>query len=515
MAVSWSAGYSTDVAYTVGFYRELAPTLLDYVCVANGVAGLPQRPIRYCELGCGRGYATVLLAAANPDSQFVGIDFNPTHVAEARSYAADTGVDNVTFHEMNFGEAAGSSDPGLGTFDVVAMHGVYSWVLPEVRAQIHDFVRAKLVAGGIFYVSYNTMPGWAAVGPVQRLLQEVASRSTGDSLARFDKGYTLLRGLADKSSAFVSQNPTLKNRIADMEKQDKHYLAHEFLNAGWQPLYVTEAMAMLAEAKLSYVGSANVAENRIALAVPQVHQEAVTAAPDEPMRELLKDYVVNKFFRRDVYIKGPQRLSQREQSERLARMAFVRPHSGTEIPEKFKVPAGDATPKPEMLKQVMAALDEGARTGAELTAAAESGGGSSGDILLLLDILIYHGLVHPARADHAGVDHGPAHRLNHRVLEAAETADTHRCLASPVIGSAIAADRLDRLFAPLVLADPDTSDEALANTALARFKVAGLKLRRDEKTDLPDDDAAALAKLAGGFRASRLPRWRMLGLISQ
>src|SRR5262249_53676291 len=88
MTPAWMSGYTSDVAYTLGFYKELAPSFLNYVCVINGVEGIPVGdPLRYCELGCGRGYGTTLLAAANPDIEFVGIDFNPLHINEARAFA--------------------------------------------------------------------------------------------------------------------------------------------------------------------------------------------------------------------------------------------------------------------------------------------------------------------------------------------------------------------------------------------------------------------------------------------
>src|SRR5262245_20624040 len=101
MAASWMSGYVGDVAYTLGFYRELSPTYLNLVCVLNGHNG-PRltQPLRYCELGCGRGYGTALLAAANPTIEFVGIDFNPSHIAEARGLASQAGITNVTFFEM-------------------------------------------------------------------------------------------------------------------------------------------------------------------------------------------------------------------------------------------------------------------------------------------------------------------------------------------------------------------------------------------------------------------------------
>jgi Methyltransferase domain len=84
----------------------------------------------------GRGFGTTLLAAANPDMTFVGIDFNPTHVAEARAFAKDLKLPNLTFREKSFGEAGKSVEPELSEFEIVAMHGVYSWVTPAVREDI-------------------------------------------------------------------------------------------------------------------------------------------------------------------------------------------------------------------------------------------------------------------------------------------------------------------------------------------------------------------------------------------
>src|SRR5262249_30823457 len=175
MIPAWTEGYMSDVSYTLGFYRELAPGFLRFACHVSGVEGPQLRPgLRYCELGCGRGYGTLLLAAANPRIEFVAIDFNPAHIAEAQALARRADVSNVTFHEMSFVDAARSTDPALASFDVVALHGIYTWVDRKVRDHIHDFVRAKLVPGGTAFVSYNALPGWAPMMPVQRIFQETA-----------------------------------------------------------------------------------------------------------------------------------------------------------------------------------------------------------------------------------------------------------------------------------------------------------------------------------------------------
>jgi SAM-dependent methyltransferase len=515
MAANWMSGYVADVAYTLGFYKELAPTFLNFACVINGVdAPEPEKPLRYCELGCGRGYGTVLLAAANPNSHYVGIDFNPAHIAEARGFAKRAGVSNVTFFEMSFGDAAVSSRPELADFDIVALHGVYTWVMPDVRGQILDFVREKLVSGGLVYVSYNCMPGWAPVGPIQRLLKEVDDRSSRQSVAVIDEGMDLLKQLVDHSSAFIAHNPTIKTRIEKMAKQDKAYLAHEFLNAGWSPIYVTDAMNEFASAKATYVGSASIAENRTDLSAPRDLIPLIRNAPDIAMQELLKDYAINKQFRRDIYVKGPQRLNAREQRQRLGETVFVKAQMSDTVPEKFQLPIGELKPKPEIMTELMKSIGSEPVTGDTVLAAAIGAGLKESDVILYLLLLVNSNVLLPARKDYASVDRKPAQQLNATIMEMSAASDTHRFLASPVLGSAIGAGFVDRIFAPSLAGTPGVENVAVAEQAFDRLTKTGQSFRRDGK--LIAKDTASLKEIGdavGDFRQHRLPRWQNLGVV--
>ena len=84
-------------------------------------------------------------------------------------------------------------------------------------------------------------------------MMESAKRSSRGSGAVIDESLTLLNTLAENKSAFVMQNPGMKSRLERMAKQDKAYLAHEFMNVGWEPLYVTDAMTSFSEALSSSV----------------------------------------------------------------------------------------------------------------------------------------------------------------------------------------------------------------------------------------------------------------------
>lgn len=161
--MSWTQGYVDGLDYTFDFYRELTPSLLGFAVLCRGQKfAFEGRPLKYCELGCGQGFSTNLLAAANPDIEFYANDFNPAHIAGARSLANDAALANVHFYEHAFADF--TDEPALPDgFDIISLHGVYSWISAKNRGEIANFIFRKLKPGGLVFISYNTLPGWSSV----------------------------------------------------------------------------------------------------------------------------------------------------------------------------------------------------------------------------------------------------------------------------------------------------------------------------------------------------------------
>ena len=145
-----AAGYITDVAYIPGFYPQMAPVALRHVAALNGVAPpAVAGGFRYLELGCGLGRVISTLAAANPGGEFIGVDVNPEHTAAAAAEIAAAGLGNARVLTADLGSLAAD----LGEFEFIALHGVFSWVGPEVRERIlevgvdallgHEHLRGK------------------------------------------------------------------------------------------------------------------------------------------------------------------------------------------------------------------------------------------------------------------------------------------------------------------------------------------------------------------------------------
>jgi SAM-dependent methyltransferase len=95
-AIVCSNGYITDVAYVPASTPHLAPVAIRYAASVNRAIPPPTAAgFRYLELGCGLGGSLIMLAAANPQGEFVGVDVNPERVAAAEREAASGGLTNV------------------------------------------------------------------------------------------------------------------------------------------------------------------------------------------------------------------------------------------------------------------------------------------------------------------------------------------------------------------------------------------------------------------------------------
>ncbi len=307
--MKWNDGYVADIDYPSGFFEEQSPAYLHFACVLNGYEPVAlDAPFSYCELGSGRGLTANLLAASNPQGDFYAVDFLPSHVAGARQLSRAAQLDNLTLLEDSFADLAEGRVAGLPQFDFITLHGVYTWVTADNRKHIVNFIKRYLKPGGIAYVSYNALPGWNATLPLQRLMLEHADRHPGGSGAQLDGARQFIDALrATKAGYFGAQQPRLQHRLDSLKTDNANYLAHEYMNRGWQPLYHADVARDLAAAKLDYVGSTELpmapplpvgraanparrharrdhAPNRVGLSaqhpVPQRRLRARRAAPD-------------------------------------------------------------------------------------------------------------------------------------------------------------------------------------------------------------------------------------------
>src|SRR5262245_36527024 len=140
MSQSWTSGYVADIPYLEGFYIQQSPSHMILACLLGNVAvDLPEPgdDACYLELGCGAGIGALLIAAANPGWKVFAVDYNPAHIAIGTGLARSARLDNIRFIEADLAQFAGSAEAStIPPADFVSMHGLWSWVGPDVRAGI-------------------------------------------------------------------------------------------------------------------------------------------------------------------------------------------------------------------------------------------------------------------------------------------------------------------------------------------------------------------------------------------
>jgi len=407
------AGYVTDVPYVYGFKPMLAPAWLDLVAVIGGVTPPARNSgFNWCDLGCGQGVTAAILAATHPNGSFYGLDAMPAHIEHATRLAAEADAPNAQFHAADF--AAARSLP-LPRFDYIVAHGVYSWVDESVRAQLRRFIDGHLKSGGLVYVSYNALPGWTGDLPFQHLARELASDLPGDSAARFAGAAALIRELAEAGAPGLASScivDELRTRPSDYRPG---YLVHEFMHAGWRPLYVTELRRDLREIGLVPVGSALLAENFDQWMLGRRARKLVSAIVDPDRRELVRDFCIDQRLRCDVFARDAMPLSPAERRERLlsAGLALLRPPAA--ITYEMPVPAGRVRYDNSASRAIIASLMSGIRRLADIP----SGFAAERDLIANMLALCAAGDVRPAETTRAPV--GPLNRaLRRRVGKADE-----------------------------------------------------------------------------------------------
>ena len=354
----WGGGYVTDVAYTAGHYPFQSPWHMEAACLLRSVHPAVIEPgLSYVELGCGRGYGALILAASNPGWTVTGVDFHPAHIAEAQRLAKSAGVANALFVEADLADPATIAQ--VPEADIVSLHGVWSWVPPSVRAGIVALLRARLRTGGMVQVSYNSLPGWQGALGMQRVVREAGLRVPGRSDAQAMAGMQAVRDLAGAEASYLGESRVVRNTLQHLDRFPAEYIAHEYMNAAWSPCFHMDVCTDLASARLEWAASAQLIDSFPELSLTQ-DQRAIVDRYDEPaMRELMRDMCQERSLRNDIFVRGLTRLRPAERDARLRALVLAPARPRPEFRFSVTVPAGDAGLEPAFYGPVMDRLAQG------------------------------------------------------------------------------------------------------------------------------------------------------------
>jgi SAM-dependent methyltransferase len=443
---SAAVDYVLDVPYPRKFVPQIAPPLLRLVAAMNGLPAPPEDDFDYCELGSACGDTLTLLAAANPRARFVGVDLNPTHTAVASSLARRGGLQNVEFVTRDFAELRSHELPAL---DFLVAHGVLSWVGPDRREALRTLARDRLKPGGLLYVSYNAMPGWAAVEPLRRLMLHHTAGMRGSTLDRAREAFAYVERLADAGAGYFANNPTARSMVGLMRAGGLPYVVHEYFNAHMQPEYFADVAREMEAHGLRFVGQVPLHLNVRELAAPPSVKKIADATPDRMAFEELAGFADNAMFRSDVYVKGKV---QRAESE--TRLYFEGTPFGTMAPaaqvrREPKVSSYTLDFKGKAYDAIINAIAEAPATAMELAQRPETASLGQSRIGDLLRNLVLGGQVVPMRIEARRGPSGGGYRIrlpfNDGAIDDVLAGEGPLVLASPITGSGVHVSLLEAI----------------------------------------------------------------------
>lgn len=507
---AWSDGYFTDVQYTRKFFSHMAPGLMAFACLRQRIRPPELGPgSTYLELGCGQGFGLNLLAAANPSMQFWGIDFHPGQIANAQQLARTAGLANVSFDDLSFSQVLDLPEGRIPRCDVIALHGVLSWVSPENRALIVRILDRHLKPGGMVMVSYNTLPAWAPLMPLRQFVKARFDRTIGPPEIRAVEAFRLAKDLIARDARALGGSSQVKGLIEAALKGDPAYLIHEYMNDHFHPLYHDDVARELEGARLTFAASAHLADDLVGLAAPQPLQDLIQAESDPVWRETLLDYATPRRFRTNVFVRGPNELGAAERAALLDQVRFGLMTPPGQVRFEFQVPIGSLTGDPVAYGAVVEALAEGPLSYGDLARLEPFGKGAEGLLMKVLGLLISAGAIHPLAAGDGVADAGKG--LNRVLLERAfDNAPTH--LAAPAIGTGVKVGFIELLALSATGAPAD--HQALARRGWDLMSASGSRLTKDGATltDRAAHEAEMVVRLKA-FETEKLPLYRRLGVV--
>ena len=511
----WTGGYVSEVDYTHGYYRELSPNLLKFASLSQGAAPPPDgRPRRYLELGYGQGLSLAIHAAACP-GEYWGTDFNPAHTANARDLLAGAGL---TAHILNdsFSELAARIDE-LPEFDFIVLHGIWSWISEENRAQIVELARRRLAVGGLFYISYNCTPGWSAAMPLRHLLSLHAQMAGADDQGisrKVESAVKFCQQVVDAGGMYFKANPGVAERLKNIAGQDRKYLAHEYFNRDWLPMPFSQVAELLSPAKLEFLASAHLLDQVESVNLTPAMRELMAQIAHPLLRQSVRDYLINTQFRKDIFTKGARRLTIGGQYELISNMRFVLALPASEVPMKFPGLIGEISLQEELYAPMLTRLgEEGDRAKGfgELLAAMQEP--NPQNLTQMLIVLAGAGYLYPVQdeATIAAARPGCA-ALNRHLWRRARHGGEVNFAASPVIGGGVALGRFPQLFL-LARAQGKATPMEWAASVWETLLAQGQRLLKDGTPIMAEEEnIAELNRQAQAFAEKQLPVLQALGV---
>jgi SAM-dependent methyltransferase len=306
-----------QIRYPSVAFPQTHPDRLAAVGMLTGMDPAPPQRCRYLELGCGSGMNLLSMAPLLPDSTFLGIDLAAGPIEEASASVKALALGNL---EFRCGDIAHLG--GLGSFDYIVAHGVYSWVPEYVRKALLALCRAHLAPNGIAYISYNTYPG-GHVRQMVRHMMRYHVHGLSDAGERLQQGRALIKFLVDAKSGPELYAQLLERELTHLTKADPGLVQHDDLAEINDPCYFHQFAAAAADHDLQYIAEAALHEMQDMVYSPQVTETLRRLDDDMLRKEQYLDFLKCRRFRQSLLCHQAVALDRSKAPAAIRRLHFA------------------------------------------------------------------------------------------------------------------------------------------------------------------------------------------------
>jgi methyltransferase-like protein len=307
---------------------ESHPRRLHAIAHLHGLTAVSPNQARVLELGCAVGGNIVPMAYTLPGSQFVGVDLSQRQIRDAKTFAEGSDVRNLDLRCVSIMDVT----PQWGQFDYIIVHGVFSWVPPEVREKILQICGEQLSPRGVAYISFNCYPGsHARMWVREAMLFHV--QNVKDPHARAQAAREFL--IALNQSPFMSDDKkaVLASEGKYIHEKPNSYIAHEYLETYNDPMYFHEFASQAQRHGMQYLADALYNSLLADQECAESRKWQEDCGGDIVRAEQYSDFVHGRAFRRSLLCRNQVRLDQSRMQARLREtfaVGYVQPkaHGG-------------------------------------------------------------------------------------------------------------------------------------------------------------------------------------------
>lgn len=280
---------------------NFSPVLLGYIAALRGVKPYsPGEAFSYAVVNCTAPEFLIGLAASNPEGQFYGFVVNQDLLTKAVHEAKEREVSNVHFLEGNpetLVARMAHDKSFLPPLDFLMIDEVETPLPVASRQAFFELATLAVKPSGLVSASYRVRHHRDDVLAflVREMTSNAAPDQTFDLLVDIKKLGRLFfqenRDLAVKLDVAIARNKPEEflNLFADKEKKSD----------------VFDTLVAFGSRGFAYAGDGLLSSNYVELSVPVEAQGIVIKMRRHPLYEVIKDFVLNRSVRHDIWCRMP------------------------------------------------------------------------------------------------------------------------------------------------------------------------------------------------------------------